>query len=114
MALDTDPRHVFRDFVTDGIPATGAHNPRKPEIRNMFADWWQTLIALVANQTGLTLPNLLIRYTVTGGDKNDIIAEPDLPMPAGAGTALFSISVSEANTSVVTINGKRLLTSSGN
>ena len=36
---------VFRDFVTSGIPSSGFHEPRKPEIRNL-------LNAFLAQQTG--------------------------------------------------------------
>lgn len=114
MALDLDPNHVFRDFVTPGIPSSGNWNPRKPEIRQLLTEWWQTLIALVADAGGLELPNLLIRYEVTGGDENNIIAEANLPVPSGPGVAVFSIVIEEANTGPVTINGKPLLSNTGN
>lgn len=35
---------VFRDFVTDGVPASGAHHPRKAEIR----EWGASLEANIA------------------------------------------------------------------
>jgi len=115
MALDRDPNYVFRDFVTDGIPASGKWDPRKPEIRQLLSEWWQVLIALIAGAGGdIDLPNLLIRYTVTGGTPNAITATPNLPVPSGPGLALFSIQIQQTNTGPVTINGKPLLTSSGN
>lgn len=114
MALDRDPNHVFRDFVTDGLPSSGTWNPRKPEIRQLLTEWWQTLIALVADAGGLELPNLLIRYEVTGGDENNIVAEANLPVPSSPGVAVFSIVIEEANTGPVTINGKPLLSNTGN
>lgn len=113
MALDRDPNYIFRDFVTDGVPSSGSNNPRKVEIRQLLSEWWQTLIGLVAQQSGITLPNLLIRYTITGGNENAISATPNLTPPAGAGVSLFSIIIKEPNTGNVTINGKRLLTSAG-
>lgn len=38
MAFAYDPRNVFRDFVTDGVPASGKHDPKKAEIRSMLAE----------------------------------------------------------------------------
>lgn len=114
MALDRDPNHVFRDFVTAGLPSSGNWNPRKPEIRQLLNEWWQTLIALVADAGGLELPNLLISMTVTGGNENDLVAEANLPIPDGPGVAVFSIVIEEANTGPVTINGKPLLSNTGN
>lgn len=114
MTLDRDPNHVFRDFVIDGLPSSGSWNPRKLEIRQLLTEWWQTLIALVADAGGLELPNLLISMTVTGGDENNIIAEANLPVPSSPGVAVFSIVIEEANTGPVTINGKPLLSNTGN
>lgn len=114
MALDRDPNHVFRDFVTDGLPSSGSWNPRKLEIRQLLTEWWQTLIALVADAGELELPNLLISMTVTGGDENNIVAEANLPVPSSPGVAVFSIVIEEANTGPVTINGKPLLSNTGN
>src|SRR5690606_14650312 len=113
MALDRDPNHVFRDFVNAGIPSSGPWNPRKLEVRQLLTEWWQTLIALVADASGLELPNLLISMTVTGGNANNIVAEANLPVPFGPGLALFSILTEQANTGPVTVNGKPLLSSSG-
>jgi hypothetical protein len=113
MALELDPNQVFRDFVTDRIPSSGAWNPRKVEIRALLTEWWQTLIALVADKGGLELPNLLISMTVTGGDENAIVAEANLPVPSGPGIAIFSIDIEETNTGPVTINGKPLLSNGG-
>ncbi len=114
MSLELDPNNIWRDFVTDGIPATGPHEPRKVDIRSWSFSMWQAVIALLADANpGLALPNLLIRYTITGGTANAISAEPNLTPPVGVGLALFSISISQANTGSVTINGKPLLTNGG-
>src|SRR5690606_33051551 len=114
MALELDPNYVFRDFVTHGLPASGKWDPRKPEIRRLLTEWWQTIIALVADAGNLELPNLLINMSVTGGDENNIVAEANLPAPTTPGMALFSILTEEANSGPVRVNGKRLLTNSGN
>lgn len=114
MSLDIDPNHVFRDFVTDGIPASGAHDPKKVEIREWATGMWQAVLGLVAGANpGVTLPNLLIRYTITGGTANAIQASPNLMPPAGPGLALFSIAITQENTGPVTINGKPLRTNGG-
>ena len=114
MSLDLDPNHIFRDFVIDGMPASGKHDPKKVEIRRHLSDIWQAVIALLADANpGLTLPNLLIRYTVTGGTANAIEATPNQAPPSGPGLALFSIQITRDNTGQVTINGKPLLTNGG-
>lgn len=114
MALELDPRYVFRDFKADGNPSSGLHNPLKPEIRALFYEWWQTIIALVADAGGIDLPNMVIRFEVTGGTANAIQATPDLPIPEEGGSPLFSIIIEQPNTGPVTINGKPLRTNSGN
>lgn len=114
MSLDLDPNHIFRDFVTDGLPASGTHDPRKVEIRQHLSSMWQAVIALLADaDPDLTLPNLLIRYTVTGGTADAIEAAPNLTPPSGPGLALFSIQIAQDNTGPVTINGKPWRTNGG-
>lgn len=72
-------------------------------------------MAVIAGQGGdIDLPNLMIRYTVTGGTADAIVATPNLPVPAAPGLSLFSIQIEQTNTGNVTINGKALLTNSGN
>jgi len=113
-ALTMDPNHVYRDFVIDGVPASGAWDPRKVEIRRLLSEHMAAIIALIAGQGGdIDLPNLLIRYTVTGGTADAIEATPNLPAPSGPGLALFSIAIQQPNTGPVTINGKPLLTNTG-
>jgi len=98
-------------------PTDAGGEPRSVE--NADAQRWGTeierlLIALIAAAGDLDLPNLLIRYTVTGGTANAITATPNLPVPTGPGLALFSILVLQENTGPVTINGKPLRTNTGN
>lgn len=115
MSLDLDPNHIFRDFVTDGIPASGKYDPRKAEIRQHLSSIWQAVIALLADaDPGLTLPNLLIRATDTGaGAPNAIKADTNLPIPAGDSTALIALNIFEANSGspvTVSFNGGPALT----
>jgi len=99
-------------------PTDAGGNPRK--VDNADTQRWGTeverlIMALIAGAGGdIDLPNLLIRYTVTGGSANAITATPNLPVPSGPGLALFSIQIQQANTGPVTINGKPLLTNTGN
>ncbi len=113
MSLTLDPNDVYRDFVTYGVPTSGKWKPRKAEIRRLLSEMQQVVIALAADAGDIALPNLLIRYTITGGDENDIEASPNLTPPAGAGLALFSIAIEVENTGAMTINGKPLKLRSG-
>lgn len=107
MSLSMDPNQVFRDG-----PFMNPHEPEKWEIRRLLTEHMQAILALIGDRPGLTLPNLLIRYTVTGGTPNAIQAAPNLPVP-GPGLALFSIILTQVNSGPVTINGKPLLSASG-
>lgn len=79
------------------------------------ADRWGTeierwLIALIAESGDLTLPNLLVQMTVTGGDENDIIASfSHVP----SSLSLYQITIPQENTGPVTINGKPLRLGNG-
>lgn len=104
--------------VNIAAPADAAGNPRRP-VNQDFQVWMteaeRLFYALIAGQGGdVDLPNLLIRYTITGGTENAIEATANLPVPDAAGEALFSIQIAQDNTGPVTINGKPLLTNSGN
>ena len=61
------------------------------------------------------LPYSFIRMFDSGaGTANDIIATSAIPLPVAPSAALLVMNVFESNTGNVTINGKPLLTSSGN
>lgn len=49
MVFPTDPAQVYRDFVTDGVPASGANSPKKAEIRRMIAERDAALNAGLSN-----------------------------------------------------------------
>lgn len=38
MGFPTDPAQVYRDFVTDGVPASGANMVRKSDVRRLYAE----------------------------------------------------------------------------
>ncbi len=110
---------VFTKRAVDVFaPTTAGGAPRGADMGE--AQTWGTeaerlFYALIAGQGGdIDLPNLLIQYSITGGTENAIEAEPNLPIPDAAGESLFSIQVVQDNTGPVTINGKPLLTNSGN
>lgn len=110
MSLDLDPNDIFRDFTTDGIPASGAHDPRKVEIRQHLSALRQSVIALLAGaDPNLALPNLLIRATDAGaGTPNAIQAATNLPVPAADASALIALNVFRTNTGspvTVSLNG---------
>lgn len=115
MSLDLDPSVIWRDFTTDGIPSSGAWDPRKAEIRESLSAIRQAVIALLADaDPGLALPNLLIRATDAGtGTPNAIQATTNLPIPAGNATALIALNILETNTAspvTISLNGGPALT----
>ncbi|MGS1095886.1 hypothetical protein ACVCNR_15010 [Aquamicrobium terrae] len=113
---DLDPNHVFRDFTTLGVPASGKWDPRKVEIRRLLKSHESAIIALIGGQGGdIDLVRGVMYFSVTGGTANDIIAEPDAELPENPGSTVYIIGgIAQDNTSPVTINGKPLLTNSGN
>lgn len=115
MSLDLDPIVIWRDFVTDGIPASGPHEPRKVEIRQSLSAMRQAVIALLADaDPELELPNLLIRATDAGsGTPNAIQATTNLPVPPGDAASLIALNIFETNTGspvTVSLNGGSALT----
>lgn len=104
------------NYIFSPVDSSGAQR----SVLNADAQVWGTeierlIMALVAEQGGdIDLPNLLIRFTVTGGTENAIAATANLPIPTEPGLALFSIQIAQDNTGPVTINGKPWLTNVGN
>ncbi len=113
---DLDPVQVFRDFTTNGVPASGKWDPRKVEIRRLLKSYESAIIALIGGEGGdIDLVRGVISFSVTGGTANDIIAEPDAELPENTGSTIFILGgIAQENTGPVTINGKPLLTNSGN
>ncbi|NSX92644.1 hypothetical protein [Agrobacterium tumefaciens] len=50
--VDITAAEVFRDFVTDGVPSSGPHNPRKPDIRKLLKQY-ETIIAAFTSSGGV-------------------------------------------------------------
>ena len=48
MALTTVAADVFRDYNLDGVPSSGAHNPKKPDIRRLLGGYEQVINAFTS------------------------------------------------------------------
>lgn len=47
--VDLTAAEVFRDFVSDGIPSSGEHDPNKPDIRRLLGQYEQIIRAFTSN-----------------------------------------------------------------
>ncbi|MGV1900747.1 hypothetical protein ACQZ6V_10700 [Agrobacterium sp. 22-3674b3] len=47
--VDITAAEVFRDFVTDGIPSSGVHRPRKPDIRSLLKRYEAIIAAFMSS-----------------------------------------------------------------
>ncbi|MGU3401684.1 glycosyl hydrolase family 28-related protein [Brucellaceae bacterium D45D] len=87
---------VFRDFVIEGIPASGPHHPYKPDIRD-------SLNALVA---GPFPDNRVIKLNnANEGTPNEIIVTASVDIPAAAYQVLYILNVTQENTGPVKVTG---------
>lgn len=48
MALTTVADDVYRDYALDGVPSSGPHNPRKPDIRRLLGGYEQVIKAFTS------------------------------------------------------------------
>lgn len=48
MALTTVAAEVYRDYPLDGVPSSGAHNPKKPDIRRLLGGYEQVINAFTS------------------------------------------------------------------
>lgn len=89
---------IFRDFVTDGVPASGPFNPHKPDIRD-------TLKALT--EGGENFPdNRVIRLNnADEGTANNIVVTASVAIPSAAYQVLYILNVTQENTGPVTVSG---------
>lgn len=83
---------LFRAYVTDGVPASGAHNPVKADIRAYLG----TLEDAIA-----TVP---LKLTNVGGTANAITADTDPAIDGYAAGQLFLLVPASANTGATTLN----------
>lgn len=47
--VDLTAAEVYRDFVSDGIPSSGEHDPKKPDIRRLLGQYEQIISAFTSN-----------------------------------------------------------------
>ncbi len=89
---------IFRDFVIDGMPASGPFHPYKPDIRD-------TLKKLLEGIS--TFPdNRVIRLNnANTGTANNIIVTASVAIPAAAYQVLYILNVTQENTGAVTVSG---------
>lgn len=89
---------IFRDFVIDGVPASGPFNPFKPDIRD-------TLKRLLEGVS--TFPdNRVIRLNnANAGTANNIVVTTSVPLPAAAYQVLYILNVTQTNTGPVIVSG---------
>lgn len=89
---------IFRDFVIDGVPASGPFNPHKPDIRD-------TLKKLIEGIS--TFPdNRVIRLNnANEGTANNIVVTSSVTIPAAAYQVLYVLNVTQENTGAVIVSG---------
>ncbi|SBW14025.1 hypothetical protein BR10RB9215_C10844 [Brucella sp. 10RB9215] len=89
---------IFRDFVIDGVPASGPFNPHKPDIRD-------TLKVLLEGVS--TFPdNRVIRLNnADEGTANNIVVTSSVAIPTAAYQVLYILNVTQVNTGPVTVSG---------
>ncbi|MDH0873670.1 right-handed parallel beta-helix repeat-containing protein [Agrobacterium pusense] len=94
--VDITAAQVFRDFETDGVPASGAHNPRKTDIRRWGSQIEAVIQAFLTNG-GLIYPTRSFLEADLSQDANSmawVIGDPSPSNngvygkvgPAGSGT----------------------------
>lgn len=47
--VDLTAAEVYRDYVTDGVPSSGAHNPKKVDVRKLHAQYESIINAITSN-----------------------------------------------------------------
>ena len=92
MSLDLDPNHIFRDFVIDGMPASGAWRPRKIEIRQLLRDHQQAIISLLGRLPGMTVTPEMFGASSDEDATIAIQEATDWLASNGGGTLLFTKS----------------------
>lgn len=93
-----DLRSIFRDFVTDGVPASGRHNVVKSEMRR-----WGTYIEDAIVNGGVTGAGFLRAVNENAGGANAIIATTSVDPTSLDGGVLISLPITQANTGPVTV-----------
>lgn len=89
---------IFRDFVTDGVPASGPFNPHKPDIRD-------TLKALTEGSENFPDNRVIRLNNANAGTANNIVVTASVAIPAAAYQVLYILNVTQENTGPVTVSG---------
>lgn len=89
---------IFRDFVTDGVPASGPFEPYKPDIRD-------TLKALTEGSDNFPDNRVIRLNNADEGTANNIIVTASVAIPAAAYQVLYILNVTQENTGPVTVSG---------
>lgn len=89
---------IFRDFVTDGVPASGPFNPHKPDIRD-------TLKALTEGSENFPDNRVIRLNNADEGTANNIVVTASVAIPAAAYQVLYILNVTQENTGPVTVSG---------
>jgi len=89
---------IFRDFVTDGVPATGPFNPHKPDIRD-------TLKSLTEGSENFPDNRVIRLNNADEGTANNIVVTASVAIPAAAYQVLYILNVTQENTGPVTVSG---------
>ncbi len=89
---------IFRDFVTDGVPASGPFNPHKPDIRD-------TLKALTEGSENFPDNRVIRLNNADAGTANNIVVSASVAIPAAAYQVLYILNVTQENTGPVTVSG---------
>ncbi len=89
---------IFRDFVTDGVPASGPFNPHKPDIRD-------TLKALTEGSENFPDNRVIRLNNADEGTANNIVVSASVAIPAAAYQVLYILNVTQENTGPVTVSG---------
>lgn len=89
---------IFRDFVTDGVPASGPFNPHKPDIRD-------TLKALTEGAESFPDNRVIRLNNADEGTANNIVVTASVAVPVAAYQVLYILNVTQENTGPVTVSG---------
>lgn len=87
---------VYRDFVIEGMPASGPHHPHKKDIRDSHN----------AQIAGPFPDNRVIKLNnANEGTPNNIIVSAAVDIPAAVYQVLYILNVTQENTGPVTVSG---------
>lgn len=89
---------IFRDFFTDGVPASGPFNPHKPDIRD-------TLKALTEGSENFPDNRVIRLNNANAGTPNNIVVTASVAIPVAAYQVLYILNVTQENTGAVTVSG---------